>query len=137
MPRDGRFLLVEEKVRGELVLNQPAGHLEPHESLLDAARRETQEETGWSIAIEHLSGSTNGPAPKTNTFCASPSPRARWTTTRGSRSIPASSGRSGSIRDEIAAANARPRSPLVLRCIDDWLAGTRLPLSAVQALAPA
>ena len=47
--RDGRLLLVEEQVRGRLVLNQPAGHLEPDESLLEAARRETLEETGWHV----------------------------------------------------------------------------------------
>ena len=47
--RDGRLLVVEEQVRGRLVLNQPAGHLEPDESLLEAARRETLEETGWHV----------------------------------------------------------------------------------------
>ena len=48
--RDGRLLMVEERAQGRLVFNQPAGHLEPDESLLDAARRETLEETGWEVA---------------------------------------------------------------------------------------
>lgn len=47
----GRFLLVEEEKQGRLVLNQPAGHLEPGESLIEAARRETLEETAWQVEI--------------------------------------------------------------------------------------
>ena len=47
--RDGRFLFVEERVRGALVLNQPAGHLDPGESLVAAAIRETLEETRWEV----------------------------------------------------------------------------------------
>ena len=47
--RDGRFLVVEEKVRGDRVLNNPAGHLEPGESFLEAVRRETLEEDRKSV----------------------------------------------------------------------------------------
>jgi len=47
--RDGRFLLVEETIRGQRVLNQPAGRLDAGESLLDAVVRETREETGWLV----------------------------------------------------------------------------------------
>jgi ADP-ribose pyrophosphatase YjhB (NUDIX family) len=54
--RDGRFLLVEETAQGRLVLNQPAGHLENGESLLDAVRRETLEETGWHFEPRNLVG---------------------------------------------------------------------------------
>ncbi len=53
---DGRFLFVEERVRGELVLNQPSGHLEADESLLAAARRETLEETGCRVEPSGLVG---------------------------------------------------------------------------------
>ncbi|GAB4355036.1 MAG: NUDIX hydrolase [Methylohalobius crimeensis] len=45
--RDGRYLLVEEEIEGRRVWNQPAGHLEEGESLLQAAAREVLEETGW------------------------------------------------------------------------------------------
>ena len=130
--RDGRFLVVEECVRGEHVLNQPAGHLENGESLATAACRETLEETGWSVELRHLVGvyqwlSGSGETFVRFTFAAEALHhdagrplddgilRALWLT-----------------RDEIAAG--RPRSPMVLRGIDDWLAGQRLPLAAVQAL---
>ncbi|HWU53234.1 MAG TPA: nucleotidyltransferase family protein, partial [Tahibacter sp.] len=56
VPRDDRYLLVEEEIRGRLLLNQPAGHLEPGESLLEAARRETREETGWDVTLDCLVG---------------------------------------------------------------------------------
>jgi 8-oxo-dGTP pyrophosphatase MutT (NUDIX family) len=54
--RSGRFLLVEERIRGRLVLNQPAGHLEDGEALLDAVIRETLEETAWQFTPEALLG---------------------------------------------------------------------------------
>ena len=47
--REGRFLMVEERVQGRLVVNQPAGHLDPDESLVEAAVRETLEETAWRV----------------------------------------------------------------------------------------
>ena len=54
--RDGRFLVVEEQTSDGLRLNQPAGHLEPDESLVEAARRETLEETAWEFTPEALVG---------------------------------------------------------------------------------
>jgi 8-oxo-dGTP pyrophosphatase MutT (NUDIX family) len=135
VPQGDRFLLVEESVRGELVLNQPAGHLEPEESLLDAARRETLEETGWRVELTDFIGVyqwTNGDGDRhflRFAFAAKPLVhdtqrplddgivRALWLT-----------------RAEVAAAKQRLRSPMVLRCVDDWLAGKRLPLDAVTCL---
>ena len=55
---DGRYLLVEEMEHGRAVLNQPAGHLEPGETLIEAARRETLEETGWEVEIEAVLGAS-------------------------------------------------------------------------------
>ena len=52
--RDGKFLFVEERIQNRLVLNQPAGHLDPHETLLQAAERETLEETGWQVRVDAL-----------------------------------------------------------------------------------
>ena len=54
--RHGRFLMVEETANGRLVLNQPAGHLEPDESVLAAAVRETMEETAYSFTPAALVG---------------------------------------------------------------------------------
>ena len=51
LENDGKFLLVEELSQGRRVLNQPAGHLEPMESLIEAAARETLEETCWHTEI--------------------------------------------------------------------------------------
>ena len=56
VPRDGRFLTVEERVDDRVVLNQPAGHLEPDETLAEAACREALEETGWHVGLRWLLG---------------------------------------------------------------------------------
>jgi 8-oxo-dGTP pyrophosphatase MutT (NUDIX family) len=132
VPKSGKFLLVEENVRGGLVLNQPAGHLEPNESLLDAALRETLEETGWSIELTHLVGIyqwANGDGHFLRfTFAAQPRAhdaarklddgivRTLWMT-----------------RDEIAVS-ARLRSPMVLRGVEDFIAGKRQPLNTLTSL---
>jgi len=136
VPRDGRFLVVEERIRGELVINQPAGHLEPNESFAEAARRETLEETGWTVELTELIGIYQWTRPGDGwqvlrvTFAAQPLShdafqsldagieRALWLT-----------------RAEIAAL--RLRSPLVLRNIDDWKSGRRLPLDALHTVSGA
>ena len=133
VPQSGRFLLVEENVRGELVLNQPAGHLEPDESLHDAALREALEETGWSIELTHLVGVyqwKNGDGHFLRfTFAANPMRHdaARELDTGILRTL-------WMTRDEIAASQARLRSPMVLRGVDDFLAGKRLPLDTLTSL---
>ena len=53
---NGLFLMVEEESGGEIVLNQPAGHLEPNETLIDCAKREVLEETRWEVEIVSLLG---------------------------------------------------------------------------------
>lgn len=133
--RDGRWLFVEERIQGDAVLNQPAGHWENGESLVEAAVRETQEETGWHVVPSALIGiySYRPPAlPYTFlriAFRATPHAhddeqaldegilRALWLTP-----------------DESRAARARHRSPMVQRCLDDALSGVRLPLEALQHL---
>lgn len=133
VPREGRFLLVEEDVRGRTVLNQPAGHLEPDESLLDAAVRETLEETGWDVALSCLLGVQQWRSPSGNqfvrfTFGAEP--------LRHDAARPLDAGILRALwltREEIAAEATRLRSPMVLASIDDWLGGRRLPLDSVRS----
>lgn len=137
VPRDGRFLLVEETVHGRTVINQPAGHLEPDESLHSAAVRETLEETGWHVELDCLVGiqqwasSASGSQFVRFTFAARP--------LRHDPSLPLDSGILRALwlsREEIAAAGQRLRSPLILTSIDDWLDGRRLPLDTISRLAP-
>ena len=54
--RNGRFMVVEERVAGRLVINQPAGHVEPGESLVQAVIREALEETGWTFVPDATIG---------------------------------------------------------------------------------
>jgi len=132
--RDGRFLLVEERIRGRLVFNQPAGHLEDGESLLAAVVREVYEETAWVFEPQWLLGiylwrSPNGQTTLRFGFSGSirdfdpghkldrPIVQTHWLT-----------------RDEIDARAERLRSPLVQRCIEDYLRGARLPLTAIATL---
>jgi len=132
VPQSGKFLLVEENVHGKLVLNQPAGHLEPDESLPAAALRETLEETGWSVELTHLVGVyqwANGDDHFLRfTFAA-----------QASRHDPMRKLDDGIVRmlwmtrDEIVAS-MRLRSPMVLRGVEDFIAGKRLPLDALTSL---
>ncbi|MFI8608725.1 NUDIX hydrolase [Pseudomonas sp. AOB-7] len=129
----GRFLFVEEFKAGRLVLNQPAGHLEANESLRQAALRETLEETGWEVALSGLLGIYLYTAPSNAVtyqrvcFIAHPL-----------RHDPARAldsdihGIAWLSRDELAAQPERWRSELVLRCVDDYLAGIRGSLELVR-----
>ena len=121
---DGRFLFVEEFKAGRLVLNQPAGHLEANESLREAALRETLEETGWDVELTALLGIylytalSNGVTYQRVCFSARP---VRHDAERELDSD--ISGITWLTRDELATQPERWRSELVLRCVDDYLAG--------------
>lgn len=137
VPMDGRFLLVEETVHGRNVINQPAGHLEPDESLQAAAIRETLEETGWHVELDCLVGIQQW------TSTASGSQFLRFTfAARALKHDPALPLDDGILRTlwldrgEIAAEGERLRSPLILSSIDAWLGGRRLPLDSIGRLAP-
>lgn len=128
--RDGRFLLVEEHTESGLRLNQPAGHLDEGESVIAAVVRETIEETAWEFTPEHLVGIYRWrPAERDITylrfaFCG------RLGAHDSSRRLD-----EGIVRalwlspDDIRAGQNHHRSPLVLRCMDDYLAGVRAPLA--------
>ena len=67
--RDGDFLLIEERSSGRVVLNQPAGHLEPGETLVEAVVRETLEETACHFEPDFLLGTYIWRAPGRNDLC--------------------------------------------------------------------
>jgi len=135
VPRAGRFLLVEETVRGELVLNQPAGHLESGESLHAAACRETLEETGWRVELTGLVGVYQWTPSGTDSHFVRFTFAARPLDHDPGRPLDAGIVRALWLsRDEVAQQRARLRSPMVLRGIDDYLAGRQLPLEAVVLL---
>ena len=137
---DGRLLCVEERVGGRLVINQPAGHLEPDESLLEAALRETREETGWDVRLTAFLGAYQWKAPDLGdrlgrhylrfAFAAEPE-----------RHDPTRALDEGIVQalwltpDELLAARERHRSPLVWQVVADHLAGHRTPLTVLQHLA--
>ena len=133
--RDGRLLLVEERAQGKLVLNQPAGHLEPDESLLDAALRETREETGWDVRLTAFVGAYQWKAEETDrhylrfAFAAEPV-----------RHDPARVLDEGIVEThwltpaELQQAQARHRSPLVWQAVEDYLGGRRYPLDMLQLI---
>jgi len=134
--RDGRLLVVEERAQGRLVFNQPAGHLEPDETLLDAALRETREETGWDVRLTSFGGAYQWKATETGrhylrfAFAAEPV-----------RHDPDRALDEGIVQThwltpaELQQAQARHRSPLVWQAVEDYLGGRRYPLDMLHHLA--
>lgn len=127
--QDGRFLLVEEEAGGQLVLNQPAGHWERNESLVEGAVRETLEETGYDFQPSALVGIYRWPHPQKEVTYLRFAFAGRITGYHPERPLDA-----GILRplwltpEELLANQARHRSPLVARCVADYLAGRRYPL---------
>ena len=133
--REGRFLMVEESVDGRLVLNQPAGHLEDGETLLAAVIREAREETAWEFEAQSLLGLYLWKSGDGNSFLRAAF-AGHWRRALAAR--PQDPGIQRVLwltREEIAATGDRLRSPLVLRCVDDYLGGRRFPLELLQQLA--
>jgi len=133
--RDGQLLLVEEAIDGRAVLNQPAGHLEPGESLAGAALRETLEETGWTVRLTAFIGTYQWTAPDGTPFL-----RFAYAAEPVAHD-PARPLDTGILRAlwldpaQLRADPARLRSPLVWEVIADYLAGQRHPLSIVKEIA--
>jgi 8-oxo-dGTP pyrophosphatase MutT (NUDIX family) len=132
--RGGKFLFVEERASGRVVLNQPAGHLETGETLFDAVARETLEETGWTFVPEHLVGLyVWHPEHLTRTFLRVAF-AGRLDGHDPSRPLDHGILRTRWLDREQLLAQPRHRSPLVLRCVDDYLGGVRYPLELVTHL---
>lgn len=125
----GKLLFVEEDAGGERVLNQPAGHVEPGETLEAAARREALEETGWEVKPDAIVGVY------------------RWTSDAGTPFLrvafaaePVRHHDRALDPDILATCWLAPsqlagralRSPLVQATVDDWCAGVRLPLARLR-----
>jgi len=130
-----RFLMVEEDVQGVVRFNQPAGHLEDKESLVDAVIRECLEETAWHFQPEALVGiyrwrnSRNGETYLRATFCGH---CASADTHRALDQDIVAAHWLG--LDEIQSLSDQLRSPLVLRSIHDYLHGKRYPLDVLVDL---
>ena len=128
-----RFLLVEEETTNGIAFNQPAGHLEPGESLIDAVKREVNEETAWQFTPEYLTAiqlwrkTPDSPSFLRVCFvgtCHDHQPEqilddgiisTHWLT-----------------RDDIICRKPQLRSPLVLTTIDQYLSGEQYPLSLLK-----
>lgn len=131
--KEDRFLCVKEHIRTGIAINQPAGHLEANETLIEAAMRETLEETGWTIKVSELVGiylyqAANGVTYQRVCFAAEPLQQQSgeldpdiieplWLTL-----------------DELEQHAALLRSPLVKQSIHDYLAGSRHPLSLLKGI---
>jgi ADP-ribose pyrophosphatase YjhB (NUDIX family) len=132
--KDGRFLLVEENINKELVFNQPAGHLEHGETLIEAVKREVLEETAWEFEPEYLVG----------VYLYSNPHNAEITYLRFCFYGHCENERKGQKLDEgivraawlspeeIKKERDRMRSPLVEKCINDYLNGNRYPLDIIH-----
>ncbi len=131
--RDGKFLLVKESVNGDIVYNQPAGHLDPDETLLQAVVRETLEETRYRFKPTALQG----------IYRFKPDPAASKTYIRflfrgelGERlDGPLDAGIIAAewlSYEQVCACRARHRSPMVLQCIDDFIKGPGYPLDIIS-----
>lgn len=132
----GRFLVVEEEADGRVVYNQPAGHLDDGETLLQAVVRETLEETGWHFAPQAMVGVYRWRSPVNGVTYVRVCFSGVCLKHEAGRTLD-----SGILRvlwlsrGELSALGNQLRSPMVLRCIDDYRAGKRYPLSLLTELA--
>ncbi len=133
--QNGKFLLVEENTADGIRINQPAGHLEQGESLLQAVVRETDEETAYDFSPEALLGVYQWQRPQQDITYM----RFAFIGQVGAHK-PQQTLDTGIIRsiwlsrDELWARRDIHRSPQVLRCVDDYLAGQRFPLNVIRHL---
>ena len=130
--KDSRYLMVYEEADGKKVFNQPAGHLDPNETLAEAAIRETLEETGWSIRLTGVVG--------VNLYTAPSNGITYFRTTFIGEAVDFDAGRPldhGIIEavwltyEELLERKGELRSPMTLQIIEDYRAGRRFPLSVV------
>jgi ADP-ribose pyrophosphatase YjhB (NUDIX family) len=130
--QDNRYLMVYEEADGKKVYNQPAGHLDPNETLKEAAIRETLEETGWSIELTGVVG--------VNLYTAPSNGITYFRTTFIAKAVSHDTQRpldTGIIEavwltyEELVARKDQLRSPITLQIIEEYRAGRRFPLEVV------
>ena len=131
--RDGRFLLVEERIDERLVLNQPAGHLDPGESLVAACRREVLEETAHRFEPTALVGIYRWHYAARDVtflrFCFRGEVLSADPSLKLDKEIVSLHWLSA---DELKSRKAEHRSPLVQQCVEDFLAGRSFPLEVLS-----
>lgn len=131
---DGQFLLVEEIENNKPVFNQPAGHLEADENLVDAAKRELLEETGLELTPQYCSGIYYFHRPELNLyflrFCFVVNvPKPLKSNPQDDEIIATH----WLTLDEINDKQSQMRSPMVLDCIHDFLNGQNIPLATIKS----
>ena len=127
----GKFLLVEENDNGKKVINQPAGHLENNESLVEAVIRETLEETRWEFKPSFISGiyrwiHDNGETYLRICFVGD--------AVKEHKELKLDTGieRAVWLTEKEVREHTSLRSPLVIKSIEDYLAGKKYPISLIQ-----
>ncbi|HSU62887.1 MAG TPA: NUDIX hydrolase [Burkholderiales bacterium] len=130
--RDGRFLLVEERIDGRSVLNQPAGHLDRGESLLAACKREVLEETAHRFEPTSLVGIYRWHYAARDVtflrFCFSGEIKGVEDQALDKEILALHWLTEGQVRSR----QAQHRSPLVQKCVDDFAAGRHFPLDVLS-----
>jgi 8-oxo-dGTP pyrophosphatase MutT (NUDIX family) len=134
--REGRFLLVEEETSDGIRLNQPAGHLDPLESLEQAVVREAMEETAHEFTPSHLVGVYMSRYLSSRTRQDVTYLRFAFAGAVGAQhNQPLDHGILRTLwlsHEELVATQAQHRSPLVLQCVQDYLRGQRAPLALLH-----
>ena len=132
--REGKFLIVEENVEGDIVYNQPAGHLEPNESLVEAVVRETREETAWHFQPEALVGIYLWQQPNTErtflrfAFCG------KCEDYQDNQALDEGILRALWMSKNELLQSKKLRSPMVIQNIDDYNCGKRYPIDIISTV---
>ena len=132
--QDGRYLMVRETHRGHSVINQPAGHVEKGESLVDAVRRETLEETGWDFEPKYISGIYQFTATNNTTYIRFAFSGEAVEHNGALPLDPAIEEVLWLDRKALETSEARLRSQVVLKCINDFENGNHFPLRCIANL---
>jgi phosphatase NudJ len=136
--REGRFLIVQERTPEGLKLNNPAGHLEQGESLIDACARECLEETAHPFVPQALLGIYMARQQRVRSGVLEDFTYVRFAYVGTVAELVPSQALDEGIEqalwlsaDELRARSSEHRSPMLMRCVEDYLAGQRFPLEAV------